>query len=88
MMWRPDTLCFFCQFDCCFLIANTDIRGVAPMRDFQPHSGDRNGLGRCRRRGEADANAVDAAVGAGEDFEAEAVLFNDFAGEGDVAGDL
>ena len=30
--------------------------------------------------GEADADAVDAAVGAGEDFEAQAVLFDDFAG--------
>jgi hypothetical protein len=38
--------------------------------------------------GEADADAVDAAVGAGEDFEAEAVFFDDFTGEGDVAGDL
>jgi len=38
--------------------------------------------------GEADADAVDAAVGAGEDFEAKAIFFDDFAGEGDVAGDL
>ena len=38
--------------------------------------------------GQADADAVDAAVGAGEDLEAEAVFFDDFAGEGDVAGDL
>jgi len=38
--------------------------------------------------GEADADTVDAAVGAGEDFEAETVFFDDFAGEGDVAGDL
>ena len=37
---------------------------------------------------QADADAVDAAVGAGQDFEAEAVFFYDFAGEGDVAGDL
>jgi hypothetical protein len=32
------------------------------------------------RVGQADADAVDAAVGAGEDFEAEAFLFDDFAG--------
>ena len=38
--------------------------------------------------GQADADAVDSAVGAGEDFEAEAVFFDDFSGEGDVAGDL
>ena len=38
--------------------------------------------------GEADADAVDSAVGAGEDFEAEAIFFDDFSGEGDVAGDL
>ena len=38
--------------------------------------------------GQADADAVDAAVRAGEDFEAQAVLFDDFAGERDVAGDL
>src|ERR1700732_2801257 len=38
--------------------------------------------------GQADADSVDAAVGAGEDFEAEAVFFDDFSGEGDVAGDL
>jgi hypothetical protein len=37
---------------------------------------------------EADADAVDAAVSAGEDLEAEAVLFDDFSGERDVAGDL
>jgi hypothetical protein len=43
---------------------------------------------RIGRRCEADADAVDAAVGAGEDFEAEAIGFDDFAGEGDVAGDL
>ena len=35
-----------------------------------------------------DADAVDTAVGGGEDFEAEAVFFDDFAAEGDVAGDL
>jgi hypothetical protein len=40
------------------------------------------------RVGQADADAVDAAVGAGQDFEAEAFLFDDFAGEWDVAGDL
>src|SRR5271170_3992652 len=39
-------------------------------------------------RDEADADAVDAAVGAGEDFEAEAVLFDYLSGQGDVAGDL
>ena len=38
--------------------------------------------------GQAYADAVDAAVGAGEDFEAEAVFFDDFARERDVAGDL
>ena len=38
--------------------------------------------------GQADPDAIDAAVGAGEDFEAEAVFFDDFSGEGDVAGDL
>ena len=38
--------------------------------------------------GEADAEAVDAAVGGGQDFHAKAVFFDDFAGEGDVAGDL
>jgi hypothetical protein len=38
--------------------------------------------------GEADADAVDAAVSAGEDLEAQAVFFDYFAGEGDVAGDL
>ncbi len=41
-----------------------------------------------RRMGECDADAVDAAVGGGEDFEAEAVFFDDFAAKGDVAGDL
>ena len=46
------------------------------------------GLGGGGWGGEADADAVDAAVGAGEDFEAEAVFFDYFAGEGDVAGDL
>jgi len=30
--------------------------------------------------GQADADAVDAAVGAGQDFEAEAVFFDYFAG--------
>jgi hypothetical protein len=38
--------------------------------------------------GEADADSVDAAVGGGEDFEAEAIFFDDLAGERDVAGDL
>jgi hypothetical protein len=38
--------------------------------------------------GQADADAVDAAVRAGEDLEAEAVLFDHFARERDVAGDL
>jgi hypothetical protein len=38
--------------------------------------------------GEADADAVDAAVSAGEDFEAEAVFYDYFSGEGNVAGDL
>ena len=38
--------------------------------------------------GQADSDSVDAAVGAGEDFEAEAVFFDDFSGKRDVAGDL
>ena len=38
--------------------------------------------------GQADSDSVDAAVGAGEDFETQAVFFDDFAGERDVAGDL
>jgi hypothetical protein len=38
--------------------------------------------------GQADADAVDAAVGACQDFQAEAVFFYDFAGQGYVAGDL
>ena len=37
---------------------------------------------------EAYADAVDASVGAGEDFEAEAVFLDDFAGQGDVTGYL
>jgi hypothetical protein len=41
-----------------------------------------------RRVGQADANAVNAAVGAGQDFKAEAVFFYDFSGQGDVAGNL
>jgi hypothetical protein len=45
-------------------------------------------LGSGGGMGQADADAVDAAVSAGEDLEAEAVLFDDFSGEGDVAGDL
>jgi len=36
----------------------------------------------------ADADAVDAAVGAGEDLKAKAVFYDDFAGERNVAGDL
>ena len=40
-------------------------------------------LSKLRRK--ADAEAVYASVGAVEDFHAEAVLFDDFAGEGDVA---
>ena len=38
--------------------------------------------------GEADADTVDAAVGAGKDFEAETVFYDYLAREGDVAGDL
>ena len=38
--------------------------------------------------GETDADAVDAAVGTGEDFEAEAVFYDYFSGQGDMAGDL
>jgi hypothetical protein len=38
--------------------------------------------------GKAYADAVDAAVGAGEDFEAQAFFFDYFSGERDVAGDL
>ncbi len=38
--------------------------------------------------GEADADALYFAVGGGENFQAEAVLFDDFAGQRDVAGDL
>src|ERR1700730_16326557 len=38
--------------------------------------------------GQADADSVDAAVGAGEGFEAGGGFFDDFSGEGDVAGDL
>ena len=37
---------------------------------------------------EGDADAVDATVGGGEDLDAEAVLLEDLAGMGDVAGDL
>ena len=37
---------------------------------------------------ERDADAVDAAVGGGKDFEAEAVFFDDFAAHGNVAGNL
>ena len=54
---------------------DTDLKGdQLPLR-----------IGRCD---EADADAVDAAVGAGEDFEAETILFDDFTGKRDVAGDL
>ena len=38
--------------------------------------------------GQADADTVDAAVGAGKDFEAETVFYDYLAREGDVAGDL
>ena len=38
--------------------------------------------------GETDADAVDAAIGAGQDFQTETVLFDDLAGERDVTGDL
>jgi hypothetical protein len=38
--------------------------------------------------GEAYADAVDTAIGAGEDFQAEAIFYNHLAGERDVAGDL
>ena len=38
--------------------------------------------------GEADADAVDAAVGAGKDFEAETVFYDYLTRQGDVAGDL
>jgi hypothetical protein len=38
--------------------------------------------------GEADAYAIDAAVGAGKDLEAETVFYDHLAREGDVAGDL
>ncbi len=41
-----------------------------------------------RRTGESDADAVDAAVSGGKDFEAEAVFLYNFAAQGDVAGDL
>ena len=38
--------------------------------------------------GEGYADAFDAAVGGGEDLEAEAVFLDHLAGEGDVAGEF
>lgn len=40
------------------------------------------------RVSQADADTVDAAVGAGEDFKAEAVFYDYFSGKGDVASDF
>jgi len=38
--------------------------------------------------GEGDADAIDATVGRGEDFEAETVFLDDLAAHGDVASNL
>ena len=38
--------------------------------------------------GEADADGVDAAVSTRQDFEAETVFLDDFAGQWDVAGEF
>jgi hypothetical protein len=67
-------------------IAQDDNRQFTGSGQLQIPAGEVSGDG--GRVGEADADAIDAAVGAGQDFEAEAILFDDFAGKGDVAGDL
>jgi hypothetical protein len=41
-----------------------------------------------RRVGEADANTVDTAVGAGKHFQAQALFHDHLSGQRDVAGDL
>jgi hypothetical protein len=41
-----------------------------------------------RRVGEADADTVDAAVGAGKHFQAQALFYDHLSGQRDVAGDL
>ena len=71
------------RIDCCRKRFPTPPR----LRRVEAGHAERDCL-RCGKGGEGDADAVDATVGGGEDFEAEAVGFDDFAGEGDVAGDL
>jgi len=44
--------------------------------------------GCSRRVGQADSDTVNAAVGAGKDFEAKAFFFDHLAGKRDVASDL
>src|SRR5215469_5921568 len=64
---------------------NAIVPDVSMIRDLAENRPPSSGSRRMRK---ADADAVDAAVGAGEDLKAKAVFYDDFAGERNVAGDL